>query len=323
MPGTLAQWFTAHIPQLAPAQVARAFAAGDVVDAWGTALSGQEPATVLEWPVYLYRPLPDETELPYIPVVARGDGWLVVNKPKGLATIPRGSYVARSVTVALRRQEGNADLVPAHRLDRATSGLLLFTERPELRRAYQELFAAQRVRKTYMAAALTLPGPCAAPPGSPHAHGPDVPPTNTAAATHPLPARFAAADGLAVRAAGWEGGWLRLESYLEKANLRASSTTDRAANAVTFARPSGEHLTVCGQVFPLYEVRPATGKTHQIRAHFAALGAPLVGDPLYGGFNAAPYGLDQVPPGATALQLEAVGLEFLDPQTGRAVSLHL
>ncbi|RRC95034.1 hypothetical protein EII11_07300 [Schaalia canis] len=297
--GTLAQWMQAHIPRLSPQEIAQAFARGDVCDAWGHVLDASTPARILEWPVYMYWSAADETtDLPHIPVVYRGDGWLVVNKPKGLATQPRGSYVARTVTVALRRQEGNANLSPAHRLDRATSGLLLFTERPELRRPYQELFAQRKVTKLYHAVAEALPD-------TPIAGGSD--------------------EGVVVTVDPPEKpGWIKVASRIEKVErVMVSRIVPGEVNAVTYLRATSHRVMVRGREFRVYEVSPFHGKTHQIRLHFAALGAPLVGDPLYGGFNAAPYGEDQVPEGASPLHLEAVRLEFIDPQTGKAVSISL
>src|SRR3546814_17141143 len=58
---------------------------------------------------------------------------------------------------------GNADLVPLHRIDRATAGLVLFSARRETRARYQELFRERTVDKTYEALAPPLSGlefPC-------------------------------------------------------------------------------------------------------------------------------------------------------------------
>ena len=51
----------------------------------------------------------------------------------------------------MRRELGNDALAPVHRLDRLTAGVLVFTRRPAVRAAYQELFAARRVYKEYRA----------------------------------------------------------------------------------------------------------------------------------------------------------------------------
>lgn len=104
--------------------------------------------------VYLYRDLPTEVPVPFdIPVLYRDENIVVVDKPHFVATMPRGGHVAQTALVRLRRTLDLPELSPAHRLDRLTAGVLLFTARPEVRGAYQTLFARGEVRKTYLARA--------------------------------------------------------------------------------------------------------------------------------------------------------------------------
>ncbi len=124
---------------------------GEVVDADGAVITA---ATVLPpgAHVFLYRELPDEVVVPFdIPVLHRDDDIVVVDKPHFLATMPRGGHVAQTALVRLRRSLDLPELSPAHRLDRLTAGVLLFTVRREVRGAYQTLFARGLVRKTYVA----------------------------------------------------------------------------------------------------------------------------------------------------------------------------
>jgi 23S rRNA pseudouridine1911/1915/1917 synthase len=75
------------------------------------------------------------------------------------------------------------------------------------------------------------------------------------------------------------------------------------------AREARTHFTVL-ELMPAdsyVEVRLETGRTHQIRAHFAAIGHPLVGDPTYG--NGEAYGLDRQ-------FLHAHRLAFTHPTSG-------
>lgn len=132
--------------------------AGGVVDARGSVVDGMTelPAGAV---VYLYRDLPEEPEVPFdIPVLYRDDNILVVDKPHFLATMPRGRHVAQTALVRLRRDLDIPELSPAHRLDRLTTGLLLFTVRREVRGAYQSLFARGEVAKTYLARSSVEPG---------------------------------------------------------------------------------------------------------------------------------------------------------------------
>ena len=131
--------------------------AGEVVDADGAVV---DEATVLPTgsSVYLYRDLPAEVPVPFdIPVLYQDTDLVVVDKPHFLATMPRGRHVAQTALVRLRRELGLPELSPAHRLDRLTAGVLLFTTRRELRGAYQTLFARGLVSKTYLARAAVDP----------------------------------------------------------------------------------------------------------------------------------------------------------------------
>ena len=131
--------------------------AGEVVSADGTVV---DETTVVApgTHVYLYRELPDEVAVPFdIPVLYRDDDIVVVDKPHFLATMPRGRHVAQTALVRLRRDLDLPEISPAHRLDRLTAGVLLFTTRRELRGSYQTLFARGLVRKTYLARAGVNP----------------------------------------------------------------------------------------------------------------------------------------------------------------------
>nr|WP_152823326.1 MULTISPECIES: pseudouridine synthase [unclassified Corynebacterium] len=129
------------------------FHAGEVRLRDGRAIAPDEevaPGTDL----WFYRTPAPEKPVPHeMPIIHEDESLVVVDKPPFLATMPRGEHITETATVRLRRRTGNNDLTPAHRLDRLTSGLLLFTKRPEIRGAYQELFASRKVTKTYEARA--------------------------------------------------------------------------------------------------------------------------------------------------------------------------
>lgn len=138
---------------MAVEELAARAAAGEIVDADGRPLDLAAPATP-NTSIYLYRDLPDEVPVPFdLPALYRDENIIVVDKPHFLATMPRGRHVTQTALVRLRRQLGCDLVAPAHRLDRLTAGVLLFTLRPQVRSAYQDLFAARRVAKEYRALA--------------------------------------------------------------------------------------------------------------------------------------------------------------------------
>ncbi len=127
--------------------------AGLIVDAEGRPVPRDMPYVPGMF-VWFHRELPDEERVPFpVDVVYRDEHVVVADKPHFLATTPRGSHVAETALARLRRQLGIPTLSAAHRLDRLTAGLILFTVRPEERGAYQSLFRDRRVEKVYEAVA--------------------------------------------------------------------------------------------------------------------------------------------------------------------------
>lgn len=140
-------------PRLPEESVASAFSAGDVVDADANPLAPQQ-SVKRGSDLFVFRPIPDEPDAPLeLDVVGGTDRWIAVDKPAGMATMPRGKHVAQTVIVAARRQFANPEIVAAHRLDAATRGVLLLTSGKRWRAPYQTLFERREVRKTYLAVA--------------------------------------------------------------------------------------------------------------------------------------------------------------------------
>lgn len=108
--------------------------------------------------VHLHREPTTETPVPGdMPILYRDENVVVVDKPHFLATMPRGAHVRQTALLRLRAELDLPDLVPAHRLDRLTAGVLLLTARPGVRAAYQQLFARREVAKRYFAVARLDP----------------------------------------------------------------------------------------------------------------------------------------------------------------------
>ncbi|MET8245254.1 RluA family pseudouridine synthase [Streptomyces sp. NPDC005202] len=136
-----------------PGAVEAMLDAGHIVRADGRAVAPDAPYEPGMY-VWFHRELPDEVPVPFpLEVVHRDEHLVVVDKPHFLATTPRGAHVAETALARLRRELGIPTLTAAHRLDRLTAGLVLFTVRPEERGVYQTLFRDRRVRKEYEAVA--------------------------------------------------------------------------------------------------------------------------------------------------------------------------
>lgn len=150
---TAREYLVERLTGAGPGTIESMFAAGLVVGADGRALSPDTPYRPGTY-VWFHRELPAEVPVPFpVEVVYRDDHIVVADKPHFLATTPRGTHVAETALARLRHELGIPALTAAHRLDRLTAGLVLFTVRPEERGAYQTLFRDRRVRKVYEAVA--------------------------------------------------------------------------------------------------------------------------------------------------------------------------
>ncbi|WP_434042582.1 MULTISPECIES: class I SAM-dependent methyltransferase [Sorangium] len=228
-------------------------------------------------------------------ILAEDEDLIVVDKPAGMSThAPEADRVDDVVTRlrAFLRGRGEADdyLGIHQRLDRDTSGVLLFTRRREANAAVARQFEGRTVQKTYVAAVSGFG---------------DRAPRGTL--RHRLvPAPGGAMRAIAEAGAGREergaGGRKKGGGGAE----RGGGREDRGAGgalAITRYRlleRRGDRA--------LLELRPETGRTHQLRVQLAAIGLPIVGDPLYGGVE------------APRLLLHAAELRLDHPATGAAAA---
>lgn len=197
----------------------------------------------------LDRPTPEATVVPprvlerlRRAIIHEDEDVLVLDKPAGLA-VHGGSGLAFGIIEAMRELRPDAELELGHRLDRETSGCLLFTKR---RRALQDFHAALRegrVEKRYLALLVGR-----------------------------FPADRAIECDAPIGGGGHEDGRRRMTTDAQGGGDRARL---RAAHSVF--RPLEGHAG-----FQLAEVRIGTGRTHQIRVHAATMGHPVGGDHEYG-----------------------------------------
>lgn len=130
----------------------------------GRVLDGQGQPVALDLPyreglrIHYFREVPNETPIPVQEQILYADEHLVVaDKPHFLPVTPSGEYVEQTLLRRLIRTLDNPHLVPLHRIDRHTAGLVLFSANKGSRSAYQALFPTRRIEKRYEAIARALP----------------------------------------------------------------------------------------------------------------------------------------------------------------------
>lgn len=268
------------------------FDAGEIVGEAGIALDRTTPMQDHTF-IWYYRTLPPETRIPVeLNILHQDDHLLVVDKPHFLPTTPGGTYIQESALVRLRNQLGLPDLIPMHRLDRMTAGILLLSTNPETRGKYQVLFEKRQVQKEYECVSAAEPAP-------------GHPPVD-----FPVVVRNRMTKSRSYLLAEVVDGEPNAETRIER--LR----TFDASGAPDGGAPDGDAPDVDGGPHrrALYRLEPHSGKTHQLRVHMASLGLGIVNDAFY------PELLDKAPDNyAKPLQLLARGIRFVDPISGSPV----
>ncbi len=154
---TVLECLCARFPAIAPDVWRDRFARGRVLDRAGIALDVAAPYR-LGAEIQYYREVNDEPRIPFDASIVHIDEHLVVaDKPHFLPVTPAGGFVAETLLARLTRQLDNPQLVPLHRIDRGTAGLVLFSANPVTRAAYQDLFRLRQIDKLYEALAPGLP----------------------------------------------------------------------------------------------------------------------------------------------------------------------
>jgi len=147
----------ARFPHISAADWQQRLAQGLVLGDAGQPLQANTPAMDGGW-LYYYRAVESETPIPFEHQVLYCDAHLlVVDKPHFLPVIPSGKYLQQTLLTRLKKTLDVPDIVPIHRIDRDTAGLVLFSLQAASRDAYSALFRERRVEKTYEALAAFNP----------------------------------------------------------------------------------------------------------------------------------------------------------------------
>lgn len=261
-----------------------------------------------------HRFVTDEPRIPFDARILHEDaGIVVVDKPHFLATTPRGMWYRESLLIRLREAYGDDAITPAHRLDRATAGVVVFVRDPALRGPFQMMFQERRVAKTYECLAPLAPVHPRRPAVASGTGGGDDG-RGVACTVRPRPVGV-------TRPLGSPRAFpLERVSHITKLRGRIQAFEEPGeANARTVVDILPDQTVAAGEGrvpaarFGLraYELHPLTGKTHQLRVHMNALGLPIAGDDIYPTLLDRPYDDFSSP-----LQLVARSLSFTDPRDG-------
>jgi tRNA pseudouridine65 synthase len=193
----------------------------------------------------LLRPVPGQNGR-VLPIVYQDEHLVAIDKPAGLLVHRTGlDAQERQFALQLLRRQVKRRLYPVHRLDKGTSGVLLFAFDREVASALGGMLARQEVAKTYLAVV--------------RGHPPEA-----GEIDHPLRRlRDEAADA---------GGVGSPEPREAKTRYRRLATVELPHRVDRY--PTSRYALV--------ELHPLTGRSHQLRRHLAHIAHPIIGDSTFG-----------------------------------------
>lgn len=208
-------------------------------------------------------------------IIYEDDSIIVADKPAGMLSVPGNTGQPSFMELlekssADRERRDRSRILPVHRLDMDTSGIIIYAKTEEAQRNLRQQFEARKIQKTYLAD-LDIPEKW------PHREG------ETGTISLPL-----------------------APDILDRPRQKAD--TEKGKRAISEYRI----LSIRGKRASA-ELHPLTGRTHQLRVHAAhkhGLGAPVIGDRLYG--SAASSG---------RLHLHAASISFAHPVSGEEMLL--
>lgn len=191
------------------------------------------------------------TKMP-IDVIYEDSNIILVNKPAGLVIHPvynhKDDTLLNGLTFYFQQKKEQVKVRPVHRLDKETSGVILFTKNKDSNEFYSKLFENHNIEKTYYA---VVKGDFAD--FMQRKNRPDMFEYFT---------------------------YISKEKTVNKAYMNTSKEMGLPARTKFFFSRYFEHAHD-DRVYSLVKVMPLTGRTHQIRVHLSSLGFPILGDLIY------------------------------------------
>jgi len=244
---------------------------------------------------YLRRPEKPLDSLDAISVLYEDADLIVVNKPGDLLSHPTDKIVDHTVLGVLRHCRPDLPkLHLLHRLDRETSGVIALAKNPRAAGVWTRHMEARRIHKEYIAVVRGTVSP---------------------------------AEGTIDLPIGREGKDIRVRQWVNVPNAVPALTRYRLLSPIisTFCSEQTEQSSASFSPSKSSVVRvfPMTGRLHQIRVHMAAIGHPILGDPLYTGtgeiYQKMTAGTvtsgDRASLGFSRVALHAAALSFPHPVT--------